>query len=185
MTGDIKDNILKEARRIEEDSLCSAKGHFVVANFWMNFHLWIGVPTAILAAIAGASALSQFDNHNIIAGILAIVVTALTAVTTFLNPNEKANSHQNAGNKFISLRNKARIFCEIDCCEEDSDQELAKQLKELAKQRDELNQDSPLIPIRAYKKARKGIEEGEAEYKVDAGNVIEHEPLPLRKRKNE
>ncbi len=172
MTDNIKENMIKEARRIEEDSLYSAKGHFVAANFWTNFHLWIGVPTAILAAIAGASALSQFDNHNIIAGILAIVVTALTAVTTFLNPNEKANSHRNAGNKYNSLRNKARIFCEIDSCGEDSDQELTKQLKELAKQRDGLNQNSPQIPIRAYKKARKGIEEGEADYKVDEKNKI-------------
>ncbi len=163
----IKENIIKEAKRVEEDSMYSAKGHFVAANFWTNFHLWIGIPTAILAAIAGASALSQFDNHNIIAGILAIIVTALTAVTTFLNPNEKANSHRNAGNKYNSLRNKARIFCEIDCCREDSDQEFAKQLKELAKQRNELNQNNPQIPRWAYKKARKGIEEGETKYKVE------------------
>jgi len=172
MIGDIKDNILKEARRIEEDSLHSAKGQFVAANFWTNFHLWIGVPTAILAAITGASALSQFENHNIIAGILAIIVTALTAVTTFLNPNEKANSHRNAGNKYNSLRNKARIFCEIDSCGEESNQEITKQLKELAKQRDELNQNSPQIPIWAYKKAKKGIEEGEAKYKVDVNDKI-------------
>lgn len=168
----VKENLIKEARRIEEDSLYSAKGHFVAANFWTNFHLWIGVPTAILAAIAGASALSQFDNHNIIAGILAIIVTALTAVTTFLNPNEKANSHRNAGNKYNSLRNKARIFCEIDSYGEDSEQEITKQLKELAKQRDELNQNSSQIPRWAYKKARKGIEEGETEYKVDEKNKI-------------
>ena len=172
MTGDIKDNMLKEARRIEEDTLYSAKGQFVAANFWANFHLWIGVPTAILAAIAGASALSQFENHNIIAGILAIIVTAFTAVTTFLNPNEKANSHRNAGNKHNSLRNKARIFCDIDSCGEDSIQELTKQLKELAKQRDELNQNSPQIPRWAYKKAKKGIEEGEAEFKVDKNEKI-------------
>jgi len=172
MTGDIKDNILKEARRIEEDTLYSAKGQFVAANFWTNFHLWIGVPTAILAAIAGASALSQFENHNIIAGILAIIVTALTAVTTFLNPNEKANSHRNAGNKYNSLRNKARIFCHIDSCGEDSIQELTKQLKELAKQRDELNQNSPQIPRWAYEKAKKGIEEGEADFKVDKNEKI-------------
>jgi len=163
-----KQNLIKEARRIEEDCLYSAKGHFVAANFWTNFHLWIGVPTAILAAIAGASALSQFDNHNIVAGILAIIVTALTAVTTFLNPNEKVNSHLNAGNKYNSLRNKARIFCEIDSCgENNSIQELTKQLKELAKQRDELNQNSPQIPGWAFKRAKKGIEEGEANYKVD------------------
>ncbi len=98
---------------------------------------------------------------------MAIIVTAFTAVTTFLNPNEKANSHRNAGNKHNSLRNKARIFCDIDSCGEDSIQELTKQLKELAKQRDELNQNSPQIPRWAYKKAKKGIEEGEAEFKVD------------------
>lgn len=167
MTGNTKDNIIKEARRIEEDTLYSAKGQFIAANFWTKFHLWMGVPTAILAAIAGASALSQFENHNIVAGILAIMVAALTAVTTFLNPNEKANSHLNAGNKYNSLRNKARIFCEIDSCEETSIQELIKQLKELAKQRDELNQNSPQIPKKAYEKAKKGIEEGEADFKVD------------------
>jgi hypothetical protein len=171
-TESIKSMIIKEARRIEEDSSYSAKGHFVAANFWTNFHLWIGVPTAILAAIAGASALSQFDNHNIIAGILAIIVTALTAVTTFLNPNERANSHLNTGNKCNSLRNKARIFWEIDACGDDSDQELTKQLKELARQRDELNQNNPQIPRWAYKKARKSIEEGEADYKVDEKNKI-------------
>ena len=168
----IKERVIKEARRIEEDSLYSAKGQFVAANFWTNFHLWIGVPTAILAAIAAASALSQFNNHNILAGILAILVTALTAVTTFLNPNEKANSHQNAGNKYNSLRNKARIFCEIDSYGVDSYQEITKQLKELAEQRDELNQNSPQIFRWAYKKARKGIEEGEADYKVDENEKI-------------
>lgn len=167
MSDNIKENIINETKRIEEDSLYSAKGHFAAANFWTNFHLWIGAPTAILAAIASASALSQFDYHNVIAGILAIVVTALTAVTTFLNPNEKANSHQIAGNNYLSLRNKARIFSEIDCLGESSNEELAEQLKELAGQREELNQNSPQIPRWAYKKARKGIEEGEASYSVD------------------
>ena len=167
MENTIKEKLIKEARRIEEDSLYSAKGHFAAANFWTNFHLLIGVPTAILAAIASASALSQFNNHNIIAGVLAILVTALTAITTFLNPNKKANSHQNAGNKYNSLRNKARIFCEIDCCGEDSIQKLTERLKELAKNRDELNKNSPQIPRWAYKKAKKGIEGGEADYKVD------------------
>lgn len=167
MNDEIKDNILKEAKRIEEDCLYSAKGQFIAANFWMNFHLWIGVPTAILAAIAGASALSKFDNNYYIAGILAIIVAALTAVATFLNPNEKANAHRNAGNKYNSLRNNTRIFCDIDSQGDDSSQELSKDLKEFAKQRDELNQNSPQIPRWAYKKAKKRIEKGEADYNID------------------
>ena len=148
----------------------SAKGHYAAANFWMNFHLWIGIPTAILAGIAGASALSQFDNHNLIAGILSIIVAALVAVTTFLNPNEKAKSHRDAGNKYNSLKNNTRIFRDIDSYGKNSYQEVSKQLKALAKERDELNQNSPQIPTWAHKIAKKRIEKGEADYKVDKEN---------------
>ena len=150
--------IVEEAKRIENDTSYSAKGHYEAAEYWTRFHLMIGIPTAILSAVAGASALAQFDNHSIIAGFLAIVVTALTAVATFLNPNEKANSHQNVGNKYNALRNKVRVFCNIDSLVESSEQELIKQLKELAKQRDELNQDSLPVSTWAYKKAQKVIE---------------------------
>jgi hypothetical protein len=149
--------IVEEAKRIENDTLYSAKGHYEAAEYWTRFHLTIGIPTAILSAIAGASALAQFDNHNIIAGFLAIIVAALTAVATFLNPNEKSNAHQNVGNKYNALRNHVHVFCNIDSSVENSEQELIKQLKELARQRDELNQDSPPISSWAYKKAQKLI----------------------------
>ena len=39
--------------------------------------MWIGVPMVLLSAIAGASALSQFDSKHIVAGFLSIVVAAL------------------------------------------------------------------------------------------------------------
>jgi hypothetical protein len=151
--------IIEEAKRIEHDTLYSAKGHYEAAERWTRFHLTIGIPTAILSAIAGAAALAQFDNHNLIAGLLAIIVAALTAVATFLNPNEKATSHQNVGNKYNALRNKVHVFCTIDSSVENSEQELIKQLKELARQRDELNQDSPPISSWAYKKAQKVIKD--------------------------
>lgn len=162
-----KEAVVKEAKRIEESSLYTAKGHFVAAQFWTNFHLWVGIPTAILAAIAGASALAQFDNHNIVAGILSIVVVALTALTTFLNPNEKASVHLNSGNNYDALQSKVRIFWTIDCWEENSEQVLTNKLKDLSEQRDKLNRGCPQVPSWAYKIARKGIEEGEADYKVD------------------
>ncbi len=159
--------IIREARRIEEDCLYSAKGHFYTAQFWTNLRLWIGIPTAILAAISGASALSHFDNHNILAGILAIIVTSLTAVSTFLNPNEKAMLHHKSGNKYNSLRNKSRIFCEIDIDTITDDNDIVQQLKILNQEKDGLNLKSPQIPKWAYSKARRGIEEGEADYGVD------------------
>lgn len=165
------EQIVREAQRVEEDSLYSAKGHFVAARGWRSFHFIIGVPTAILAAVAGASALSQMSNGGIVAGVLAIIVTALTAVSTFLNPNEKAAAHLNAGNRYNSLRNRARIFREIEVSSGEPEGALLKRLNEMAAQRDELNQNSPPIPRWAFRGARSSIAKGEATYQVD------HAPL--------
>ena len=161
-----KEKIIKEVKRIEENSLYSSKGHFYAAQFWTNLHLWIGIPTSIMAAVAGASALSQFDNSQIVAGILAILVTVLSAVSTFINPNEKATIHHNAGNRYSSLNNRARIFSEIDA-ELETDRDLLAKFRSLAEERDKLNDKSPQIPKWAFRKAKKGIEDGEAQYKVD------------------
>jgi hypothetical protein len=152
-----KTKILEEAKHIENDVHHSAKGHYEEANYWTKFHLFLGIPASLLSAIAGASALAQFENHAMIAGFLAIIVAALTSVTTFLNPNEKASAHQNAGNKYGSLRNKARAFYNLEMLLEESEQILAEQVKALMKQRDELNETSPPISNAAYSLAKKRI----------------------------
>ena len=72
-----QEEVVKEAKRIEESLLFSSKGHFAAAHFWGNFHLWIGIPMVLFSAIAGASAFSQFDPEHLIAGSLSIVVAAL------------------------------------------------------------------------------------------------------------
>jgi len=162
-----KDEIIKEAKRIEEGLLYCSKGHFAAAHFWSNFHLWIGVPVVLLSAIAGASALSQFDSKHIIAGSISIAVAALSSVMTFLNPNAKASAHLNAGNNYDSLQNKIRIFWSIDCWREESEQVLTEKLKYFSEQKDKLNQSCPQIPRWAYNIAKKGILAGEGDYTVD------------------
>jgi len=163
----MRNNILKEVKRIEEDSLYSSKSHFYTAQFWSNLHLWLGIPAAVLAAVAGASALSEFNNHSLVAGSLAIIVSALSAVNVFLNPNEKANSHHNAGNQYNTLRNSARIFSEIYLNMDKNSENILKKMEKMNDKRNILNEKSPQIPRWAFKKARRGIKEGEASYEVD------------------
>jgi hypothetical protein len=162
-----KDEIIREAKRIEEGLLYSSKGHFAASYLWTNFHLCIGIPVVLLSAIAGASALSRFDANHVIAGSISIIVAALSGVMTFLNPNEKAATHLNAGNNYDSLMNKTRIFWSIDCWRDESEQVLTERLKYFAEQRDKLNQSSPQIPLWAYRAGRRGIEKGEGEYAID------------------
>lgn len=159
--------LVTEAKRIYEDSLYSAKGHFVAARLWGNVRWLLGIPMTLLSAIAGASALAQFGNHELIAGLLALIVASLAALNTFLNPNENARSHLDSGNRFNSLKNQTRMFYEIEVYSGESIQNLRVRLRELSQKRDELNSQSRQIPNRAYKLAKRGIEDGEALYSVD------------------
>jgi len=161
-----KEKISIEAKRIEEDSLYSSKSHFYTSQCWSKVNMWLGGISAVFSAIAGASALSQFDHHNTLAGILSIIVAGAAAVITFVNPNEMATAHHEAGNNYNALRNDARIFYEIEIDDIDENSAISN-LKKLSDKRNKLNSESHQIPKWAFEKARKGIEEGEAEYKAD------------------
>jgi hypothetical protein len=65
------------------------------------------------------------------------------------------------------LKGRARRFYEIDVHRSFNNEELADRLETLVEERDELNQSSPLIPGRAFKKAKNAIEAGQATYDVD------------------
>ena len=156
------DEYIKEAKRIEEDSLYSSKGHYNAAADWQRVHFWTGIPNCILAAIAG---LSAFEGATVLAGTLGILVASITASITFLNPEAKSSSHKNAATEYHSLRNRARIFINITTKKEVSDDELSGIFDELANQRENLNTISPQIPEKAFLKARTGIESGEADHK--------------------
>lgn len=158
-------NFVKEAQRIEEDALHSAKAQFAAASVWGNLHLWLGIPTAIAAAIAGVSALK---NHPTLAGVLAILVAALSAIATFLNPSGRANANLNAGNQYLSLRNRARVFREVELLSGDSTT-CKNTFQQLVSRRDELNTGSPQISRWAYQRGKKGIAEGESRYAADSG----------------
>jgi hypothetical protein len=162
-----REAIVKEAKRIEENCRNTSKSHFVAAEFWGKFHFWVGIPTTVLAAAAGATAFAGFSGHNIIAGSLAVIVMILTAVTTFLNPREKSDIHLRSGNGYDSLLTKTRIFRTIDCRIENSEELLTDRLRLLSEERDRLNRECPQAPKRAFIKAKKGIEAGEADYEVD------------------
>jgi hypothetical protein len=162
-----KEEIIKEAKRMEEALLFSSKGHFAAAHFWSRFHLWIGIPMVLMSSIASASAFAQFDKGHIAAGILSIIVASLSGVMTFLNPNQKSSAHLNAGNHYDSLMNRVRMFWSIECWRDESDQVLTGRLQHYVEQKDKLNQSCPQIPPWAYAIARRGIESGEGEYAVD------------------
>jgi len=161
---DVISALQKEAERIEEDALYSSKGHFNAEDIWVLRNYWLGVPSAVLGAIAGAALIKSQPEW---ASAFTLIASLLTGLMTFLKPNERAAIHRAAAGQFLALRNDARIFREIELLEPYRQADPPKRLKELSSVRNELNQNSPSIPRRAFVAARKGIEEGEAIHKVD------------------
>ena len=156
--------IVAEAKRIEEDATFSAKGHFEAARRWDGVHLWIGIPTTLVAAAAGVSALKDLKA---LSAVLSLLVAASSAVFTFLNAETRSARHLKAGNAYKALQNDARIFYQVQCQQGRRPPELSAALQELNKTRNKLNSDSPQIPRRAFEAARQGIEGGESTYQVD------------------
>lgn len=161
--------IVTEVLRIEEDTLYSAKGHLEAARLWSSAHFYIGIPTTLIAAIAGVTALK---SQPIVAAVLAMTVAASSALLTFLNPRERGATHLRAGNLYKALSNDARIFREVRCRQIDADAVLAKELDNLNSRRSKLNEESPPISRRAFKRGRQGIQDGEATYDADARRIV-------------
>ena len=164
-----KHEVIKEAKRLHYNCLIKSKSHFVEARFWQNLHLWIGIPTVIIAGVAGTLA---FAEVKLLAGILSMVVVVLTSITTFLNPKDQGNSHLTAANNYDALMTKIRIFWSIDCWSEVSDNLLTDKLKRFCEECDKLNRECQQPFIWSYKAAKKRIEEGEAEYFIDKHNGL-------------
>ncbi|MCU7829584.1 MAG: SLATT domain-containing protein [Candidatus Thiodiazotropha sp. (ex Myrtea sp. 'scaly one' KF741663)] len=164
MTQELRERLAAESRRIEEDSDHSARSHYNAADRWGHYHLWIGLPATILAAVAGGAA---FNNCQIIAVALSIIVTALTTVLTFLKPSERAEIHKSAADQFLGLRNKSRLFREVELSDATDMESVKAKLLELAAVRDELNRSSPGIPREDYEKAKRDIDSGSSQYRVD------------------
>jgi hypothetical protein len=163
-----REEIVKEASRIEEAAVYSYKGHFNSAEMWRWAHYLLGLTTVVLATVAGAKAFSAIDTDGTMAGALSILVAVLSAMTTFLNPNKKAADHLSAGNKYEALANRVRILRTIECWGDSSDATLTSKLKGHSDERASLNKASPPIGFIAYRLAKWGISRGEATFAVDS-----------------
>ncbi len=163
-SDDLISALRKEAERIDEDSIHSAKGHFNTAAIWNRRHYWLGVPATLFGALAGAAFIKDCPE---VASLLSLAATILTALVTFLKPTERASEHKTAGDQYLALRNDARLFREIELLAPEDGQPLTDKIKALSQRRNELNQGSPEIPRRAFEQARKGIAEGETSYRAD------------------
>lgn len=164
VTTPIADKIENELKRMEEDCIHSGKAHFNAAARWNGWNYVFGLPSVGLSALAGAA---FFKDYAVVAGLMTSAVTVLTALMTFLKPSQRSSDHKSAGDQYLSLRNDARVFREIELMQVADDAAAIAGMNGFTTRRNELNQASPQFSEGDYKKAKKGIDSGEALHAVD------------------
>lgn len=162
----VADKVVAELLRMEEDCTHSGKAHFNAADRWTWWNYAFGIPSVALSAAAGAA---FFQDYAVIAGAMSSAVTVLTALMTFLKPSEKAADHKSSGDQYLSLRNDARVFREIELTQVGDDAAAIAGMNGFTTRRNELNQASPAFAKRDFRRAKKGIDRGEALHAVDKG----------------
>ena len=133
----------------------TALAHRAAADYWTRIHYALGLPAVVLSAVAGTSALAEFDGSNVIAGALALIVAALTGLSTFLNPQKNAQDHQRAARRYDALDTRARRFIFSDLVDRSkSDAALQKQFRELDESKLAADEESPHVSRRRLEWAR-------------------------------
>ncbi|MDP9357504.1 MAG: SLATT domain-containing protein [Chloroflexota bacterium] len=168
--ADLRGALNDEAKRLILDAAYSGRGHMEAAAFWQLWDSRLGLPATLLSTLlaAGASVAALLKSQPELTAGLAGLAALLNAARAFLQPREKAQGHGLKGNKYITIRNEARLIREIDLRSGLAAEELCARIKALRGRYAELKESDPLvIPRGAYEKAKRGIEAGESSYDND------------------
>jgi len=164
--GDLADKgIADELSRVAEAASHSSQTQFSSAKFWRGLNLALGVPAAVLAAIAGTTVLADTSNAKT-GAVIALIAAALTAVMTTLNAAQRAEQSRVSANAYLALVGDARILRTIDLAELERD-EARKRLAALVERRNTINETAPVPAFLAYLLGRRNIEKGRQRYEVD------------------
>lgn len=106
------DVLRKEAGELEEEASALSYAHRESSRRWEKRHLQLGLPSAVLAAVAGVTAFTALPDY--ITGGTALVVAVLATVNTFLSPGDRSSAHQAAHASFNRLRRQANMLKDVD-----------------------------------------------------------------------
>ncbi|MFC5219797.1 SLATT domain-containing protein [Streptomyces coerulescens] len=159
--------IADELRRLEESAMYSAQMQFETAKHWRGVHLMLGIPTSLLAAVAGTTVLVE-STGRVAAGVLALVSAGLSAVMTTVNAPQRMTHATACANAYLEVQTAARQTRTVDLPVLPVD-EVRAVLTELTARRDEQNRTADPPGRRAYRRAQANIGRGGQTYAVDRG----------------
>lgn len=162
---DKTEEIINEARRLEEDILYSSKARFAMSNFWYYLHAIFGIIVIGGSILFGALSFANL-NWPININTLSLIVIVISMLQVFFNPFEQSRTNKNLGDEYNKLKQEIRFFYNVEIHDNDSDENKNK-IKEYAKAKSSIDYKSSPILGCFYNWAKKSIEKEEHKYKVD------------------
>lgn len=153
-----RDGIRSATQTLYEDALYSEKALFWTATQWRRAHFFLGVPSVIVSALAGAALVQEYPSTAILFTAIAAVFTALL---TFLEPHKIFGQYHEFGVEYGILRNKVARFKDIDLSGEFDASRMRKTLEKLAFEKGELQKGAPHTGGIAYYFAKRSIKAGQ------------------------
>lgn len=156
-------NILKEAKRIEENCTYSGKAHYNVSGLWRSVHFILGIIVTGLVFWAGFEGIKDITKYHI---YIIFFSGILSAIYTFIGASQKSATHKLCGDSYLSLKNNIRIFYTIELENIDITQAISS-IKNYQNKLNKIHENAPGIPQCAYRKVKKGVQNGESEFEID------------------
>ena len=165
-----RDELAREARRIEEDVLHSGAQHFAAGQRWRARAMWLGLPATLgIAALSTGAGLSALvGGATWITATLTFVVALAVAARDFIAADAKATAHSSKGARYFALRDDARRFANLEATGPRSLDALEDRLMTLGDRQKVLRGEEPReVDADLREKVRKGIEAGDYRHEVD------------------
>ncbi len=164
-------NLTDKLKRIKVDCLYGKKKHFNAGDRHEKIHYQIGVPLIIINVLTG-SVLFYVLTDNVtnwikfIPLVLALVAALLSGFQTYLNLPQKVEGHRRIGNRYLAVMKKCDRLQGYIADNLLSSEDIINKLEEIAKEADDINQESEAFPTnqKDYAMAQKGIKDGEENY---------------------
>lgn len=161
---EVRQALIAECKRIEENSLQTATTHFISATRIGRVHHWVLGPIPLLLGTTAAAWKGLLDAKAIpvdwtfIGTVLSALAGVSGSVIAFWNLAETKARHVAAATAFKSLQHEGRQAWQIHALDEERDA-FKTRVMDLAQRYNKLNETSVLTADWAYRRARKKIKQ--------------------------
>jgi len=173
---DLRGNLLAEADHLRRVALFAAERHYAAETPWFYSVYWFNLPVMVLSAIAGLVAFMEFPWRQEVAASISMIVAALAALATYLDPRTKANQHHALAKAFESLYHEIGLYSRVLAVAENAERKDLWRIKAFTKEFLRLMRSTPPVPARIYRRARKNLASGKGEVAKHAADLPLSEP---------